>query len=130
MARPVPYHTTCTDATIGRFDPSSSPAQLIDVFIAMLKPMCQLLIVTCVGSAMLVPLFVLLWFSSNSETRRKPIFIANVVSIVIGLAFAGVSIAQIVRFRSNCPHLFANKVLVITVAEPASCSEYTAIPYL
>ncbi|KAF8735165.1 hypothetical protein AX14_002620 [Amanita brunnescens Koide BX004] len=92
---------TSDDATIGRFDPSNSPAQLIDVFVAMLKPMCQLLIVTCVGSAMLVPLFVLLWFSSNSETRRKPIFIANVVSIVIGLAFAGVSIAQILSQLLN-----------------------------
>ena len=123
----VSYSTTCADATI---DPPNSPVQALNMLFVTLKPMCQLLIVTCVGSAMLVPLFVLLWFSSRRETRRKPIFIANMVSIVIGLALAGVSIAQMVCFWNDSPPLFANRVLVITVAESASSSEYTAIPYL
>ena len=93
----APHSTTCTDVAI---DPPNSPAQAL---FATLKPMCQLLIVTCVGSAMLVPLFVLLWFSSSRETRRKPIFIANMVSIVTGLALAGVSIAQMVCFWNDSP---------------------------
>jgi len=50
---------------------------------------------------MLIPLFVLLLFSSTRETRRKPIFIANVVSIMIGLILAGVAIALLLSELLN-----------------------------
>ncbi|KAF8336199.1 hypothetical protein F5887DRAFT_577057 [Amanita rubescens] len=87
-----PRYIDPTDATI---PPSSPPGEIINIIVSSFKPLYQLLIVTCVCSAMLIPLFVLLLFSSNAETRRKPIFIANMISIVIGQILAGVCIALI-----------------------------------
>src|SRR6266550_2705596 len=70
--------------------------QLSAVAITSVRATYQLLIVACIWSAMLVPLFVLLLFFSNRETRRKPIFIANVMSIMLGLILAGVAIPLLV----------------------------------
>ncbi|KAK2467344.1 hypothetical protein APHAL10511_000579 [Amanita phalloides] len=76
----------------GPLDPSGSLGQLIDFLVASFKPLYTTVIVTCVWSAMLVPLLVILWLFSDKETRRKPMFIANVVSIALGLTLAGVAL--------------------------------------
>lgn len=77
---------------------------------------------------MLIPLFVLLLFSSNAETRRKPVFIANMISIVVGLILAGVCIALIVGFWNSPPAHFPDNMLAIRVAQSATSYKYTAIP--
>src|SRR6266576_4706727 len=94
--------TTLTNATTG---PPGSSEQLSAVVVTSVRAMYQLLIVTCIWSAMLVPLFVLLLFFSNRETRRKPIFIANLMSIMLGLILAGVAIPLLVGAANNpSPH--------------------------
>jgi len=70
-------------------------------FVKYAKPYYTTLIVTCIWSAMLVPLFVVLIFFSNHELRRKPVFIANVFAISIGVAFAGVLLSPTVSILRN-----------------------------
>src|SRR6266550_8948944 len=102
MAR-IPRYTTSIYATV---NPSSPPGEIINILVTSFKPLYQLLVVTCIFSAMLIPLFVLLLFSSTRETRRRPIFIANVGSIMIGIILAGVAIALLVGFRNGPPCTF------------------------
>jgi hypothetical protein len=116
------------DPTNATIPPSSPPGEIINTLVSSFKPLYQLLIVTCVWSAMLIPLFVLLLFSSNAETRRKPVFIANMISIVIGLILAGVCIALIVGFWNSPPAHFPDNMLAIRVAQSATSYKYTAIP--
>ena len=82
-----------TDPPLG---PDNSVTTLINTLIASLKPLYTTLIITCIWSAMLVPLLIILLFFSNRETRRKPIFVANLFAISLGIAFAGVVLALMV----------------------------------
>src|SRR6266478_7135325 len=65
---------------------------VINTLVTSFKPLYTTLIITCIWSAMLVPLFIILLFFSNRETRRKPIFLGNLFAISLGIAFAGVAI--------------------------------------
>lgn len=123
----VPRYTTSIYATV---NPSSPAGEIVNMLVSSFKPLYQLLVVTCIFSAMLVPLFVLLLFSSNRETRRRPIFIANVASIMIGLILAGVAIALIVSLRNGTPAHFSNKLLVIRVAQSSAKPKHITIPSL
>jgi hypothetical protein len=83
-------------ATNTPFSPDDSVAMLINTLVESLKPLYITLIITCIWSAMLVPLFVILLFFSNRETRRKPIFLGNLFAISLGIAFAGVVLTLMV----------------------------------
>ena len=70
--------------------PDDTLSILINTIVRSLKPVYITLIVTCIWSAMLVPLFVVLLFLSDKEMRRKPIFFGNLFAIALGVAYAGV----------------------------------------
>ena len=53
-------------------------------YIAIIKPSLTFLVIGCICTAMLVPITVILFFFSTPSLRRKPIFILNVMSILLG----------------------------------------------
>ncbi|KAF8638225.1 hypothetical protein AX17_002374 [Amanita inopinata Kibby_2008] len=89
------FHASTWTATIRDTTTTLDPSlgALVNELAKLLSPLYTTLIVTCVWSAMLVPLLVALFFFSNRALRRKPIFIANVLSILLGLALSAVIIA-------------------------------------
>ncbi|PFH46137.1 hypothetical protein AMATHDRAFT_8164 [Amanita thiersii Skay4041] len=63
-------------------------------YIVVIQPSLGILIVALTGSAILVPLLVILFFFSTKCHRRKPIFVMNVISIILGLIL-GISFTSI-----------------------------------
>ncbi|RPD58594.1 hypothetical protein L227DRAFT_576978 [Lentinus tigrinus ALCF2SS1-6] len=61
-------------------------------FQALLTANVNLLIIDTVFPVLLVPIGIGLFLFSTPELRRKPIFILNVVSIILGLAFGSIAI--------------------------------------
>ena len=83
------------------FSLDDSVTSLISTLAKSFKPLYITLIITCIWSAMLVPLFVILLFFSNREMRRKPIFLGNLFAISLGIAFAGVVLGLMVSPQSD-----------------------------
>ncbi|KAF8638222.1 hypothetical protein AX17_002371 [Amanita inopinata Kibby_2008] len=73
--------------------PDDSLKAVADELAKLLYPLYRTLIVACVWSAMLVPLLVALFLFSTKRMRRRPIFVANVLSISLGLGLAAAIIA-------------------------------------
>ncbi|PFH46139.1 hypothetical protein AMATHDRAFT_156174 [Amanita thiersii Skay4041] len=63
-------------------------------FISVVQPSLGILIAALTGTAILVPLWVILFFFSTKQLRRKPIFIMNVISIMLGVTL-GISTTYI-----------------------------------
>ncbi|KAJ6623566.1 hypothetical protein B0H10DRAFT_2010538 [Mycena sp. CBHHK59/15] len=55
-------------------------------YVAALPPSLNMLMIGTVWSSMLVPMLIALLLFSTKELRRKPIFILNVVSVLMGIA--------------------------------------------
>ncbi|KAF9487796.1 hypothetical protein BDN71DRAFT_1404265 [Pleurotus eryngii] len=55
-------------------------------YIEAIRPSVTMLMIGSVWSAVLVPLLCVLFFFSTKDLRRKPIFILNVCSILLGIA--------------------------------------------
>ena len=78
-------------ATTGTPLNSNDPlTALVSTLVTSFRPLYTTLIITCIWSAMLVPLSVVLLFFSNSELRRKPVFLGNVFALCLGISLAGV----------------------------------------
>ncbi|PFH46140.1 hypothetical protein AMATHDRAFT_156171 [Amanita thiersii Skay4041] len=54
-------------------------------YISVVQPSLGILMVALTGTAVLFPLLVILFFFSTKSLRRKPIFVMNVISIILGL---------------------------------------------
>ncbi|PFH46738.1 hypothetical protein AMATHDRAFT_69230 [Amanita thiersii Skay4041] len=63
-------------------------------YIAFIKPQMNILIIHAIGAAILLPLLVSLFFFSTKRLRRKPVFIFNVISILLGLAVGMFYVAE------------------------------------
>lgn len=55
-------------------------------YIAAIRPSLNLLMIGTVWTAVLVPIAIALLLFSTSELRRKPIFIFNLIAILLGIA--------------------------------------------
>ncbi|KAJ7157809.1 hypothetical protein C8R46DRAFT_1113019 [Mycena filopes] len=61
-------------------------------YIAAIKPSLSLLMIGTVWSSMLIPLLVILLLFSNSEMRRKPIFIMNLIAVLAGIILGALNV--------------------------------------
>ncbi|KAJ7157788.1 hypothetical protein C8R46DRAFT_1112969 [Mycena filopes] len=61
-------------------------------YIAAIKPSLSLLMIGTVWSSMLIPLLVILLLFSNSEMRRKPIFIMNLIAVLAGIVLGAMNV--------------------------------------
>ncbi|KAH9900667.1 hypothetical protein C8Q73DRAFT_637606 [Cubamyces lactineus] len=61
-------------------------------YVDSIEPSLNLLLLDTVLSSFLVPIFVILLYFSTPATRWKPVFVMNVISIVLALALAAVNI--------------------------------------
>lgn len=72
-------------------NPDSIPPQvavIIEAFAGAIRPAINYVLIVTVFASMLVPILItLLWFSTPA-TRRQPIFILNVASILVGIGIA------------------------------------------
>ncbi|TFK35049.1 hypothetical protein BDQ12DRAFT_635510 [Crucibulum laeve] len=84
-------------------------------YIAAIRPCLNLLIIGTVWSAVLIPILVALFFFSTKHLRRKPIFIFNVISILLGIAMGIFSF--IVQWRAILqPDIIPTVTEVVAVA--------------
>ncbi|KAI0655741.1 hypothetical protein C8Q70DRAFT_887464, partial [Cubamyces menziesii] len=61
-------------------------------YIAVIEPSLSTLLLVTMLSSFLVPILVVLFYSSSPVTRMKPIFLMNVVTIVLALALGAIDI--------------------------------------
>ena len=73
-----------------------SPALLPPALQAEFDGIVDLLIVETVFPTLLIPIAVCLFMFTKPEIQRKPVFILNVLSIMLGLVFGGIAIATVV----------------------------------
>lgn len=73
------------------------PVQLPPAIQAQLDAATNLLVIASVFPALLVPIAIALFFFSDSTLRRKPIFILNVLAIMLGLAYGALGMFTVVR---------------------------------
>ncbi len=82
----------------------STSALLVDLSSISLPPALQaefdgavdLLIVETVFPTLLIPLAICLFMFTKPEIQRKPVFVLNVLSIMLGLVFGGIAVATVV----------------------------------
>ncbi|PFH50975.1 hypothetical protein AMATHDRAFT_3484 [Amanita thiersii Skay4041] len=97
----MPYTSLDHDLLIARDFAGISYADLVNSMVKLLHPLYTTLIVTCIWSAMLVPLLVALFFFSTRNLRKKPIFIGNLLAILLGMSLASVIIALLVSVLNH-----------------------------
>ncbi|KAJ7157797.1 hypothetical protein C8R46DRAFT_958768 [Mycena filopes] len=61
-------------------------------YIAAITPSLSLLMIGTVWSSMLIPLLVILLLFSNSEMRRKPLFIMNLIAVLAGIVLGAMNV--------------------------------------
>ncbi|RPD76853.1 hypothetical protein L226DRAFT_569097 [Lentinus tigrinus ALCF2SS1-7] len=61
----------------------------------------DLLIIETVFPTLLIPVAVFLFSSTTPDVRRKPVFVLNVIAILLGLIFGGVAMACLSRAMSG-----------------------------
>ncbi|PFH45063.1 hypothetical protein AMATHDRAFT_132447, partial [Amanita thiersii Skay4041] len=81
-------------------------------YLQVVNPFLSILMTELVGTSILLPLLVILFFFSTKQLRRKPIFILNVISILLGMSMGITGIWDMVSLFStkNC----ANSLRCIT----------------
>ena len=63
----------------------------------------NLLVVETVFPTLLIPIAIGLFAFSTPELRRKPVFILNIVALILGLILGDVSVyTQVSRIRKSC----------------------------
>ena len=82
-------------------EPSFSP--IPPAIQKLLAANVNLLVVETVFPTLLIPITIGLFVFSTPELRRKPVFILNIVAIILGLILGGVSVyTQVSRIRKSC----------------------------
>lgn len=97
-----------------------SPLTLPPALQAQFDGAIDLVIVETVFPTLLIPIAVCLFMFTNPEIRRKPIFVLNVMSIMLGLVFGGITIATVVR-RSSPDLVTATNHHVVSFRLRTSC---------
>jgi hypothetical protein len=80
----------------------------MNFYIAAIQPSIVFLMIGTIWTGILLPLMVALFFFSSKDTRRKPIFILNVLSLslgfLLGIFNAYIQVSHLKR-HSFCEHL-------------------------
>ncbi|KAJ7249715.1 hypothetical protein C8J57DRAFT_687390 [Mycena rebaudengoi] len=66
-------------------------APIIKAYAQAIRPALSFILISTVFGAMLLPLLILLFALSTPKTRRRPIFILNVLSVSLGITTAALS---------------------------------------
>ena len=61
---------------------------ILETFATAIRPALSIILTSTIFAAMLVPLLISLLYFSTVNTRKKPIFILNVLSIILGISVA------------------------------------------
>ncbi|PFH45064.1 hypothetical protein AMATHDRAFT_10086 [Amanita thiersii Skay4041] len=70
-------------------------------YLWVINPSLSILMTELVGISILLPLLVILFFFSTKQLRRKPIFILNVVSILLGISMGVTGIWDLYQAITN-----------------------------
>ncbi|KAJ7912903.1 hypothetical protein B0H13DRAFT_515680 [Mycena leptocephala] len=71
---------------------SVDPQAIIATFALAIRPAIAFIVITTILGTILIPLLVLLFALSTPQSRRKPIFILNVVAVSLGIITTAVSL--------------------------------------
>lgn len=83
--------------------PALTPLILPPALQAELGSVVDLLIVETVFPTLLIPITLYLFASTTPEVRKKPVFLLNIVAIILGLVHGGVCIASLVSSAVRRP---------------------------
>ncbi|PFH45066.1 hypothetical protein AMATHDRAFT_72036 [Amanita thiersii Skay4041] len=72
-------------------------------YLLIINPSLSILMTELVGTAILLPLLIILFFFSTKQLRWKPIFILNVISILLGMTMGIIGIWAMYQGITN-PH--------------------------
>lgn len=68
--------------------PSALVVPIIEAYTQGIRPALAFILIPTVFGSMLLPLLIMLFALSTPQSRRKPIFILNVVSVALGIITA------------------------------------------
>ncbi|KAJ6571263.1 hypothetical protein B0H19DRAFT_1231135 [Mycena capillaripes] len=68
------------------------PQAIIETFVLAIRPAIAFILITTILGTILVPLLILLFALSTPQTRRRPVFILNVLAVSLGLITTAVSL--------------------------------------
>lgn len=79
--------------------PTALVVPIIEGYVQGIRPAFAFILIPAVFGSMLLPLLILLFALSTAQTRRRPIFILNVLAVGLGIIVAGLS-----AHLTVCPH--------------------------
>jgi len=89
---------------------------VIQAFAHSIRPAFPFLLIAAMFSAVLIPLLLMLFALSTSRSRRQPIFILNICTIVLGLILGALWIhTNTFQIESPLSEVNATEVFVLTV---------------
>ncbi|KAJ7884123.1 hypothetical protein B0H14DRAFT_2434728 [Mycena olivaceomarginata] len=68
------------------------PQVIIETFALAIRPAVAFILITTILGTILIPLLILLFALSTPQTRRRPVFILNVIAVSLGLITTGISL--------------------------------------
>ncbi|KAF7360016.1 hypothetical protein MVEN_00729200 [Mycena venus] len=77
--------------------PSALAASIIETYAEGIRPGIAFILIQTMFATLLVPLLILLFALSTPQTRRRPIFILNVISVCMAMISTGVGVHILIR---------------------------------
>jgi hypothetical protein len=68
--------------------PPELTAEILQAYATAIRPPISLLLTSTIFGSMLIPLLIILFYFSTPSSRRRPIFILNVLSAMVGIGMA------------------------------------------
>jgi hypothetical protein len=82
--------------------PTELIVPIIQAFADGIRPGFAFILIPAIFGSMLVPLMILLFALSTPHTRKKPIFILNVVALGLGIIVSGLGVHLVVVPPARC----------------------------
>lgn len=99
--------------------PAEVEGAILEAFANGIRPSLGFILVGTIFSSMLIPILVVLFYFSTPNLRKQPIFIANVISILLGIVL-GIYNAQLEVCDGYCSLLNAGSQRLLI----PSCLEF------
>jgi hypothetical protein len=71
--------------------PTALVTAIIQTYADGIRPAFSFILISAIFSAMLIPLLIMLFALSTPKTRRAPIFVLNVLAVLLGIIVGALS---------------------------------------
>jgi len=91
------YLVSCVTRVMSEAQTIPTLPPIVVAFIAGIKPSFNVLVVCSVWLGVSIPLLFILFYFSSGDSRKKPLFFFNAVSILLGITMGFMNIVILVR---------------------------------